>query len=454
MADEHGDETIGATVRTVDVQSLVAGNSLKGLPALVALLLGAVLLMDGFDLAVVGFAAPAIVRQFGLDTAQMGYLLAAGNAGLGLGAVAGGIAGDRIGRRPVLLAGVLLYSGGTALCAVAPDATVFLLLRVVAGFGLGVVAPTVATVLIETLPGRWRALLSVLAYTMITVGAVLCGIAAKLLLPVTGWQALFLLGGLVPLLLIWPVLIMVLPETPAFLVKARRPAAAVAAALNRLCRTDFDGAEQFRVEDGAPVGRPSLADLFRHHLRDTVALWLFCGGVMLTSVAFTNTGTLVFTRMGLNAGDAVSMVLVYTVSGLAGGVLTSIGVRWFGSRRTVGAVGLAALLALLVLSVPQGASFLMPLVAIAGFGLGGLTVSSFPLAANAYPVAIRTGGAGAAAAVSRVGAVIGAAAVGQMLAIAEPVAIFRALAAVMAVCLIAVLLVRRHLPPVGPQSRN
>lgn len=444
------DKNLGRTdARTVvDISSVMDANRLRGLPLVVTFLLSLVLVMDGFDLVVAGFAAPSISAQFGLSRTDMGWILSAANGGVALGAIMGGIVGDRIGRRSLLLAGVALYSVGTALCGLAPSAWVFMALRVAASIGLGAVTANVAAFLIEVLPLRWRSQLTTFAYAMITIGAVFCGTAAKFLLPNFGWSVLFLVGGVGPLVVLLPLLVILLPETPGFLVGAGRSSEQIAKTLNRLCSTQFTGGELF-TSPGPAAQRGRFVQLFSStYLRNTLALWALGASVMFVSVANTNMGTLILTAMGKSTGEAVNVMLAFNMFAVGGGVLSVLAIRQFGSRVTLILLTLTAAVALggLAITAPVGGGAWLPICFDAiGFAIGGLAVVNFPLAANVYPTAIRSTGTGASASIGRVAAVVSAAAIGIVLTAAGAATVFGCLAGLMVIGLVAALVLRQHL---------
>src|SRR4030095_4326871 len=77
----------------------------------------ACLVMDGFDVQVLGYTAPSVIREWGIANAALGPVFAAANFGVLLGALLISMLADRIGRRPVIVAGALLVAGVTSLTA-------------------------------------------------------------------------------------------------------------------------------------------------------------------------------------------------------------------------------------------------------------------------------------------------------------------------------------------------
>ena len=116
---------------------------------------------------------------------------------------------DRFGRVRVMCWTILLYSAGTALCGLAPSLAWFALFRLVAGFGIGGEWAAGTTLLHESLPESSRVRITGYLHTATPVGGLLAA-GASFLVPVIGWQGVFILGALPALLVLW--LRMKLPE--------------------------------------------------------------------------------------------------------------------------------------------------------------------------------------------------------------------------------------------------
>jgi AAHS family 4-hydroxybenzoate transporter-like MFS transporter len=107
----------------------------------VLLLCFAVVAVDGFDTACVGFIAPALSREWHLQPATLGVLFGSGLVGLMVGALLFGPLADRIGRRKILIATVAFFGIASLLSAQAPTIALLIALRFVTGIGLGGAMP-------------------------------------------------------------------------------------------------------------------------------------------------------------------------------------------------------------------------------------------------------------------------------------------------------------------------
>lgn len=112
---------------------------------LVILLIQLVFILDGIDMQILPVAIPAIVDDWGLPLSAFGTAVAAGHLGAVIGTPLAGMMGDGIGRKPVIVGGVLLFALGTLALAFARTPEELTILRILAGLGLG-----------GCLPRRWR----------------------------------------------------------------------------------------------------------------------------------------------------------------------------------------------------------------------------------------------------------------------------------------------------------
>jgi MFS transporter, AAHS family, 4-hydroxybenzoate transporter len=175
-----------------------------------------VTLADGYNISVVAFAGPAILKAWHLKRAALGPLISSSLiAGL-VGPFLFGAIGDRIGRHYAMLASVLLIGVFGILSAYCTNVGQMLIVRFIAGIGMsGALAVTVAAVN-EFAPRRVRATFVTIVFSGTTIGSGLPGLVAPGLLAAQGWPSLFLVGGVIPLALA-VVIFLFLPETPKFL---------------------------------------------------------------------------------------------------------------------------------------------------------------------------------------------------------------------------------------------
>lgn len=104
-------------------------------------------LFDSMDTGLIAFVLPVLAKEWGLTTAQMGWIGSIGLIGMALGAIISGTVADKIGRKKVFSITVLLYSLATGACALAWSYESLLVFRFLVGFGLGGELPVAATLM-------------------------------------------------------------------------------------------------------------------------------------------------------------------------------------------------------------------------------------------------------------------------------------------------------------------
>src|SRR5687768_7379013 len=202
----------------------LAARTVAGAPLSVFIGTFLIMVLDGFDVQLIGFAAPALIGELGIARSALGPALAASVIGMSVGAVAIGPVGDRWGRRPALLVSALLFGVMTLLAATASSVEALALWRLLTGIGLGAALPGAVALMAEFTPARHRSQLVVMSLLGVPVGGIVgAGLAAEII-PEFGWRAIFVVGGVLPIASA-AVLFFVLPESLGFLARAEKPGA-------------------------------------------------------------------------------------------------------------------------------------------------------------------------------------------------------------------------------------
>ena len=353
-----------------------------GLPDAQALaafaMLFAALVSDGFDLQALGFAAPGIVREWGIARPVLAPALSAGLVGVFVGAPLFGWIGDRLGRRRTVILGSVIYGLFCLLSARAGSVSELVALRFCTGIGLGGVLPNVIALAAEVAPARRRALFTSLITIGISSGGLLAGLIAAWLVPDHGWRILFVVGGVLPLLIALLIAI-ALPESPAF-------------RADRASRTTIPG------HAGLLTGRFASV---------TPLMWLLFAGVLMSIYLLTSWLPLALEAGGMPPRDAAIMNIMLQFGGVVGGVVASLLLSRFRMKLVAAmlicAFGTSAFMALIKL--PPIA--LAVVLGLCGVGLIGCQTSINALAGLAYPTPIRARGVGLALGVGRLGSITG-----------------------------------------------
>src|ERR1700757_2999935 len=145
--------------------------------------------LDAFDFFVVIFLFDILAEHFHVRKADIVLTITATLAMRPVGALLFGMMADRYGRRRPLMANVVFFSAVELLCGFAPSYTVFFILRMLFGIGMGGEWGVGASLAMEHAPVRWRGVLSGILQSGYSIGYLLAAVAARVVLPNLGWRA-------------------------------------------------------------------------------------------------------------------------------------------------------------------------------------------------------------------------------------------------------------------------
>src|SRR5580693_5650526 len=155
--------------------------------------------IDGYDIGAIAFAAPSLIKEWHIAPKELGLVLSASNFGVLFGSQIFGWIGDRYGRKTALILANLLFGVLTYWAAYSTNLTELSVLRFIAGLGIGGVIPNIVAINAESAPRNRRATMAIIATGMVPLGGALAGFASFALVPTYGWQILFYIGGVAPI---------------------------------------------------------------------------------------------------------------------------------------------------------------------------------------------------------------------------------------------------------------
>jgi SHS family lactate transporter-like MFS transporter len=156
--------------------------------------------LDAFDFFVLVFMLDVLAEHFQVPKSKIVFTTVATLALRPVGALIFGLLADRYGRRGPLMLNVVFFSVVELLCGFAPNYTTFLVLRAIYGIGMGGEWGVGASLAMESVPQRWRGIFSGILQSGYSIGYLLAAVAARFVLPMWGWRAMFWVGGIPALL--------------------------------------------------------------------------------------------------------------------------------------------------------------------------------------------------------------------------------------------------------------
>jgi AAHS family 4-hydroxybenzoate transporter-like MFS transporter len=395
-------------MNTIDVGEVLDNSRLSRLQLLVLVMCGLCMIIDGFDVQAMGYVAPTVIQQWGINKSDLGPVFGAGLIGMALGAPLAGILADRFGRRLILIIALVGLSAGMAATATAESVRDLLVLRFLAGFCMGAIVPNAMAMAGEFSPARNRVTLMMLTSCGFVVGGALGGTLAVMMIEPLGWQSVFLVGAVAPLLLAIFMLIL-MPESIQFLVIRQRKLSRVKQWLRRIDSTlSLEGAH-LQVRD-APLGkRSSMLDLVRDSRGlGTAMLWVILFMNLLGAYFLASWLPVIMRDAGHDTSSAVLAGTLLWTGGIAGNLVLG----WFVDRRGFGPVIVCmfAVAAMAIAALGQVATSMVSacvVIAIAGFCVLGGQSALNALATVFYPAQMRSTGAGWALGIGRLGSIFG-----------------------------------------------
>jgi AAHS family 4-hydroxybenzoate transporter-like MFS transporter len=366
-------------------------------------------MIDGYDIGAIAFAAPHLIADWHVAPKALGLVLSASNIGVLFGSQIFGWIGDRYGRKTALIAANLLFGILTYIAAYSTNLTELSWLRFLAGLGIGGVIPNVVAINAESAPRNLRATLAIIAVGLVPLGGALAGFVSAALVPHYGWQILFEIGGIVPVVIALAAIVG-LPESIKFMAlhESQRPKME---ALVAAIRPDFKMPPnaRFVIEDEKQSPSSSPLYLFGNGLAAITPLtWLlFACNLMGYFFLISWTPTLM-TAAKLPPATAALAGAALQVGGTVG----ALALCWWLQRARFFAIAI-----LFVIAVPIVASIgyaglsstaaLITATFFAGALVLGIQSGINVVGAMIYPTSLRANGSGWQLGIGRLGAIIG-----------------------------------------------
>jgi len=398
------------------IRTLIDERPLSGLQIGVIGLCFFLNMLDGMDVLAISFAAPVIAESWSVTPQALGIVFSAALAGMTIGAVFISPYTDVIGRRNMILASISVIAMGMIATAYAQSVIQLMLLRLVAGLGIGSMLASLTSMVSEYAPDRHRNLCITILHAGYPIGAIFAGFVAAWVLPEFGWRPLFILAGVISLIAV-PLVYYMLPESLEFLVN-RQPRNALPNINRILARMTQDPLDSLPENLEPSAKNSGLKALFSTKLKaPTLTLWLAFMMSFATLYFLLSWVVKLAVEAGLNIDDAMFAGIALNLGGFFGSLSLGYLSAKLGLIRVISLfffIGAAMIIAYGNLQGPV--TLLLILIFLLMYFVQGAFTGLYAVAARLYPTEIRTTGVGWAIGAGRVGAIVGPAAAGFILA--------------------------------------
>ena len=391
---------------STDVGVLIDESRFSPLQIRVVALCGLTSILDGIDTQSIGIAAPDLAKVLSLTPAGLAPVFAAGLLGALTGALGLGTLADHIGRKHVMIISALLFGLFSYLTVFVTSFEMLLVLRFLAGLGLGGAAPCFTALAAEYTPARKRPLVIGLMWASFPTGGMIGAFAGSWLIKAYGWQAIFYVGGILPVLLTL-VLAFAIPDSLRFLALRGKSKKAVRRIAEQITGRPIGEHEEFTAVDHTQ-GHPGVKSLFTEgRWATTLLLWVifFVAFTILVFIPLW-APTLLVGPNGLQPSQAFAIVALNNGGAVVGMLLCGALIARLGPFKLLtGAFLLATIFTAAVGQMPNYPGLTVATAFFSGLFLGCGGAGVIALATVFYPTLVRSTGLGWGLAIARGGQV-------------------------------------------------
>ena len=391
---------------TVNITKVIQDGKLNKFHIALLAVCCLIIVFDMFDLVVYASVLPLLMNEWGISAIEAGVIGSYGPLGMMIGAFIFGIFADKFGKKNGLMVSVFLFSIFTFLCAFAPGSTMFGICRLIAGIGIGGILPNVIAMLSDYAPeGKANKFISIVMVCF-PVGALIAAVAGIYIIPVLGWQGIYLLT-IAPIILI-PFIYKYLHDSPiVLLAKGKKKELCVAlhkANPTVTCTPDMN----FVVDTEEEVHSSPIVSLFKDkRALGTVMIWV----VFFMCLLMINGLNTWLPKIMFSAGYALNSSLGFLVALNIGAIIGTLVLGnladKYGAKKVLVPMYIMSAVSLILLMFKADMWLLYSFIMIAGACTTGAQNITYGFTSLYYPSAMRSTAIGFASGVGRIGAIIG-----------------------------------------------
>jgi AAHS family 4-hydroxybenzoate transporter-like MFS transporter len=390
-------DTAGSAVETA-----LENQRIGALQIRVVALCTLVQICDGYDINSIAWAVPSLIKAWGLPPPAFTTAFLWSSIGIMVGALSAGPIGDRVGRKPLLLASLTVFGVASLLSAIAGSLDMLALWRFFTGLGIGGGFAGAASLTGDYTPHRRRALMIMASFTGAPLGGFVGGQIVAVLLPSFGWPMIFVLGGAFPLILV-PILALWLPESPRFLAAKQNLSPRHAAVLQRLdIAPEESGSHRVDLARENPIKM-----LFgRGYALQTVLLWIIYFCSLMNLFLFGYWMPTVLNLIGFTPSQAVFASSMRDFGAIFAVLYLGWAIDRVGPERSLAyhyASGIVFIGAIALFALPY--AVLLVTTFLAGMAIIGSQTGLNATCGKLYPARMRTTGLGWALGIGRLGGI-------------------------------------------------
>ena len=333
-------------------------------------------MLDGMDVLIISYAAPAIAKAWSLSPQELGVIFSSGLIGMSVGAVIIAPFADKLGRKPMMLLAPFIMGVSIFLTSYTSSINQLMILRFLSGIGIGIMMATTTSIAAEYSPKESRGFWVSFVVAGYPVGAVITGLVSFSIISYYGWEYLFKVAGIVSFV--------VVPIIAAYL---KEP------------KIEKTTSEPKKI---------AVSSLFEKNYRlNTLFLWTALFLCFTTLYFLINWIPKLASDAGLSAKLAIYAGTVFNFGAIIGIPIQGWLSTRFGLNKTVGNLLIITSVFLVTFGFFKGSDFMIVNLFLLGFGVQAGFVGLYAIAASLYHAKIRTTGVGWAVGLGRIGGILG-----------------------------------------------
>ena len=378
---------------------------------------------DGFDVVAMSVAITPLSEDWGIPRPELGVILSAALFGMCFGAMFLAPLSDVIGRRKIVIISMCLITASMFATAYASSVTQLVIIRTLAGLGIGAILAAATSIATEFSPERLRNFAVSIIVCGYPIGMTIVGPVSGYILDHYSWETIFLVCGWTNLALLI-LSILFIPESMEFLASRKnnpeQRLEKINHLLTRIKREPLDTLPETKSntdKQQVTIFEAIKSLLVPKYASTTIRLWtiFFCG--FLALYFCVSWIPKLFVESGYTLAQGITALTWFNLGGVIGIIGMSLATTRYLLKSAIVPMFATSAVVMLIFALfkPSDLTQLNGLIFFIGITLQGAFTCMYAVAARSYPTEIRTTGVGWSIGLGRFGAVLGPILVGFLL---------------------------------------